>query len=88
MKVSQDFILREIAGEFMLIPVGTVASKFNGLITLNETSAVLFKALYKDVSLDDLVTAITSEYDIDQDTVRADIEEFLQQLKQIGALVE
>lgn len=43
MRASTDFLLREIAGEFMLVPVGPGASGINGLVTLNEIGAFLFK---------------------------------------------
>ena len=42
----------------------------------------------QDTTLDALVDAITAEYDIDRETARCDAEEFLQQLRQAGALVE
>ena len=35
MHASKDYILREIAGETILIPSGAAAQKFNGLVTLN-----------------------------------------------------
>lgn len=88
MKASNDFILREIAGEYILIPVGTAAAKFNGLITINETAHVIFRALSKECTIIDLVDAVTAEFDIDRETAQADVEEFLQQLRQAGALVE
>lgn len=88
MKASSDFILREIAGEYILIPVGAAAAKFNGLITINETGHVIFCALSKECTITDLVDAITDEFDIDRETAQADVEEFLRQLRQAGALVE
>ena len=36
MKASKEFILREIAGEHILVPIGTAAANFNGLISMNE----------------------------------------------------
>ena len=35
MRVSQELILREIAGEHILVPVGEAALRFQGMITLN-----------------------------------------------------
>ena len=32
MKVEKDFLLREIAGEYIIIPTGSAALEFNGLI--------------------------------------------------------
>lgn len=88
MKVSNDFILREIAGEYLLVPVGAAAVKFNGLITLNGTGRTLFLALGSEVTEEELVDALTAEYEVDRDTAKADTAEFLQQLRAIGALVE
>lgn len=41
MKISKEFILREIAGEYILVPVGKTALTFNGLVTVNEVGAHL-----------------------------------------------
>lgn len=88
MKVSNEFIMRDIAGEFILVPVGAAASKFNGLITMNEVGKYIFEQLATEHTLPQLVEKITAEYDVDADTALADAQEFLQQLRQIGALDE
>lgn len=87
MKASKDFILREIAGEYILVPVGAAASKFNGLITMNEIGNFIFKALQDEQTEETLVEAILKEYEIDHDTALSDLREFLQQMCDIGALV-
>lgn len=88
MRVSNNFILREIAGEYLLVPVGAAAANFNGLITLNETAYTIFQAMAEEHSAEELVQLVLTEYDVDADTARADVDEFVQQLRQIGALVE
>lgn len=88
MKASNEFILREIAGEYILVPVGTAAVQFNGLITLNETARTIFLALAQERTVEELTDAVIAEYEVDRETARADVEEFLQQLRQVGALVE
>ena len=88
MKVSKNFILREIAGEYMLVPVGTAAAGFNGLITMNEIGSFIFKALREEQTEAALVEQILAEYDIDRETALADLREFLQQLRELGALDE
>ena len=40
MKICKEFVLREIAGEAVLVPVGDAAKEFNGLINLNDVAAV------------------------------------------------
>ena len=88
MKVNNNYILREIAGEYILVSLGTSASSFNGLITLNEIGGKIFKLLSQERTVEELVMLITAEYEIDSETAEADINEYVQQLRQIGALTE
>ena len=88
MKVSKDLIMREIAGEHILVPVGAAAAKFNGLITMNEVGRFIFDQLTEDRTLPELAELVTSEYDVDSDTALRDAEEFVQQLRDVGALEE
>lgn len=88
MKVSNEFILREIAGEYMLVPVGKAAADFSGLIVLNETGSTIFKALSVERTVDEVVDEVLAQYDIDRPTAQEHVEEFLQQLREIHALIE
>ena len=86
MHASKDYILREIAGETILIPSGAAAQKFNGLVTLNELGSLIWNALSEDLTLDALTARITDVYEIDTATAKADAEEFLAELRRVGAL--
>ena len=86
MKVSKEFILREIAGEYILVPTGASAAKINGLITMNELGCFIFKTLQEEKTMEQLVDAIVAEYAVDRDTAQKDALEFLQQLREIGGL--
>ena len=88
MKVSKDFIMREIAGEFILVPVGSAAANFNGLISLNEVGKYVVALLSQEKNVPELVDQITEEYDVSPETALTDVDAFLQQLREIGALVE
>lgn len=80
MRVGDEFILREIAGDYVIIPIGKTALSFNGLISVNEVGAFLWNMLQQDVTMDDLVTGVLAEYDVDEETAREDIQEFIDQL--------
>jgi hypothetical protein len=60
--------------------------EFNGLMNLNETGAFLWKKLAEGAELEELVQSMLSEYDIDEQTARADIQEFIGQLQEKGLL--
>ena len=82
MYVSKDFIVREIAGDYIVVPTGEEALKFNGLITLNEVGAFLWKRLEEDIELEALVEAVCEEYEVEKATALLDVEEFLQILRE------
>ena len=80
MKVQKEFVLREIAGDYVIIPTGKTVLTFNGLITVNEVGADLWKMLQSEVTFDDLLNGILETYDVDEETAREDIQEFLDTL--------
>lgn len=81
MKIEKDFILREIAGDYVIVPTGKTAQEFNGLITVNELGAFIWKQLMEDTTVDRIVEAITEAYEVDEDTAKADTQEFIELLQ-------
>ena len=43
MKKIKEFILREVADEYILIPTGKTTEEFNGMITLSETAPFIYE---------------------------------------------
>ena len=87
MKISQKFILREIAGEYVTVPTGEAAYEFQGLITVNETGAFLWEKLQKDEQTEEsLVKVLCEEYETDQTQAEKDVAEFIQRLRQQNIL--
>jgi hypothetical protein len=80
-KIKSGFVLKHVAGKHIVVPVGSEAVNFNGLITLNESGVLLFEALQKEVEMEDLILVLTEKYDIDSKTARADVISFLNILK-------
>ncbi len=87
MKVGNEFILREIAGDYIIIPTGKTVLEFNGLITVNEVGVSLWKMLQEDVTMEELVAGILHEYEVEESVAREDIQEFLEQLQKAGILM-
>ena len=80
MKVEKEFVLREIAGDYVIIPTGKTVLSFNGLISVNDVGAFLWELLQKDTTVEKLVKAVLDEYEVDETTAREDIQEFLDAL--------
>ena len=79
-------VQKEIAGDYVIIPTGKTVLSFNGLITVNEVGADLWKMLQSEVTFDDLLHGILESYDVDEETAREDIREFLDTLIEGGVL--
>lgn len=81
MKIDDTFVLRQIAGDYVILPTGKTTLNFNGMITVNEQGAFLWKLLQQETTTDALVVAILEEYETDEATARADVEDFLEVLR-------
>ena len=82
MKTTQDVMMREIAGETVLIPVGELAMRFQGIMSLNETGVFLWERMQEDCTEDSLVQAILEEYDTTEACARKDVQAFIKQLQE------
>lgn len=88
MKIKEGFILREVAGQSVVVAVGNASKKFKGVINLNETGALLFKTLKNDSSNEDLVKTLMNEYDVEENIAKEDVEYFVKSLKEAGLIDE
>jgi hypothetical protein len=77
MKIKSGFMLRNITDCWIVVPIGERVADFNGLISLNDTGAFLWRKLQEYTEQDKLVEELLSEYDIDKDTAKTDVEEFV-----------
>lgn len=81
MKIKDGYLLREVAGESIVVAIDSAALDFNGLITLNGTGTFLWKLLMDGAGEDKLLRAMLAEYKIDQATAKKDIREYLSRLE-------
>ena len=87
MKLKYEFAVREIVGEYILIPLGQGALELGEMISTSETGAAIVQALGKEVTRPELLQLILDTFEIDRDTAERDLDEFLSQLKKLNLLV-
>ncbi|OQB15144.1 MAG: hypothetical protein BWY15_00514 [Firmicutes bacterium ADurb.Bin193] len=88
MKIKDGFLLKEIEGDCVVIPVGENLVDFNSMIVLNKTGMFLWKELGEDKSEEQLIEAVVNEYeDVDEETARRDVEEFVKILREKDLVV-
>jgi hypothetical protein len=88
MKIKPGFKLRSVAGQNIVVPIGDAAIDFNGMISLNESGAFLFKALLEDTTEDKLAAALLDEYDVSLDCAKEDVAAFLNKMREAKLLDE
>ena len=87
MKRSTDFLLRDVAGTLVIVPVGAAVSTFPGMITLNATGAYIWELLETEQTVQSLTDALVARYEVEKERAQADVEAFLARLRPTGALV-
>lgn len=88
MKIKSGFVLKNIAGESIIMPVGDNIKKFDGAIVLNEVSAFVWSKLENGTSRNELVEHILAEFDVDADKAAADLDVLLEKLIGYGVIEE
>lgn len=87
MKIKDGYILREVADNYVVVPVGPATLDFSGMLTLNGTGAFLWRLLLaEERTREELLAALLEEYETDAVTADNDLSAFLDKLKAAGLL--
>lgn len=86
MQIKKEMILREIAGENILVPSADTVLDLNGLFVVTETGAFIWKLLPKVESEIEILDNMLEEYEIDKETAQKDISDFLERLRCFGII--
>ena len=88
MRQNPDFIMKDVAGNRILIPIGRAAVDLDGMITLNDIGVFVWQKLSEDLTYSNLLESILHKYDVEKETADADLRAFLETLKSANAIVE
>lgn len=86
MRIKQDFVLRQVADTWVVLPLAERTVDFTGILTLNESGVMLWKCLEQGSDRSALVDLLLSEYEVSPQQASADVDEFLAKLKQAGCM--
>lgn len=88
MKVKEEFILRDIAGMQVLIPIGTTNLRFNGIIYLKSVSVEIWKSLEQGKEKEEILEILLEQFDVSREEASKDLDAFIKQLKENDLLEE
>ena len=86
MKIKEGYLLRNVAGNDVVVPVGNL--DFDGMITLNETGSFIWKALENGCTMEELISNFLEEYDVERAVAERDLSAFIQKLKEADLVTD
>lgn len=87
MRIKNGFVLREVAGQIMVIATREASKDFHGMIKLNTSGKVIWLGLQEGLSVEEIAKRLQEQFDVDFDKALQDTYAFLQQMEDKGFLV-
>lgn len=80
LKASKNYVLRKIAKKNVLVSVGEGVADFCGIVTLNNSAALMWNTLKEGTTQEELVEVLMNTYDVTKEQAQADVEKTIQML--------
>lgn len=74
---SSSIVTRKTGNEYVLVPITNNIADMNSVYTLNETGAFIWEQIDGKRNLEEIITALTVEYDIDRNSAESDVFSFI-----------
>ena len=89
MKKKTGFYLRNVLGENVVVAEGVENIDFSKIISMNDSAAFLWQQIGEEpFTVDDLVGYFCGEYNVDEQTAKADAQALVQQWINAGIVEE
>ena len=86
MKIREGFLLRNVAGNNVVVPIGQATLDFNGMMSLNETVAFIFSKMLDGTTKEQLIEDLISEYEVERKIAQKDVDDFIKKVEGEGLL--
>ena len=80
MKIKNGFEIKSVEGIHIVVPTADNVS-MSGVITLNDTALYVWNLLKDDISRDEIVDKMASDYDAPRDVIASDVDELIESFK-------
>lgn len=86
MKLNNEFISHEEGNETFVIPSGK--ANFSGVVRGNKTFGNVVELLQNDITEAEIVRIMLEKYDASQDVIERDVKKVIENLREIGAIID
>lgn len=84
MKMKDGFVLRELAGQYVVIATGEASKYFHGMVKLNQVGGEIWKGLEKGKTKEEVAREIANRYEVSEEKSLQDVEGLINQMKEEG----
>jgi hypothetical protein len=77
---SKSIVTRKTGNEYILVPITNNIADMNSVYTLNETAAFIWDRIDGTRNVEEIIAALTDEYEIDAQTAEKDVFSFIENM--------
>ena len=77
MKTKSGYICRKVAEQNIVIPIKSTERDITVIVHLNDTGRFLWDLMAQDISVEELTSALSERYEIDENVARNDVTSFI-----------
>ena len=85
-KQNDNFVFRQIENETILVPIKDNVGEMGSIYNLNPVGAFIWQQLDGEKSLHEIAAMITEEFDVSGKQAASDLNDFVNELKDIEAI--
>ncbi len=86
-KLKENFVLRKVGPMYMAVPFGALTREVKGMISLTESGYLLWQEIKKgNDTVEGLSKVLCDTYEVPSEQAAADVQAFLDGLREQGAL--
>lgn len=86
MKIKEGFVLREVAGQTIVIAVGEASKSFHGMINLNNTGKEIWEGVQKGMNEDLIAKKLTEKYEVSFSKAQEDVDRLIRKMYEAGVM--
>lgn len=86
MKLKTGVIVTKMEEQYIAVTAGEAGKAFNGMIKMNGTAAFIVEKLQSETSVEELVSALCAEYEVDESVALENVEKTVSALEKARLL--
>ena len=92
MRINNGYVVKEIAGKYVIIPVGQNVVDYKNMLHINDTAAFILECMKEDTTRENILAKMIEKYEAETEDDKAvlakDLDEFIAAAIEYGVVEE